>query len=141
MSFSNAFSDAFTVEALQAFKKDFSQNFELMDALIMNSLGDTILFYPDDGGQIETKCILSARPGTGNKPGFEEADNIWAKIDIYSTPIDLLENSVPGIGKTWNAFYKGATYAISEVILKGNNTITVILYHPGNPHATVGGWR
>jgi hypothetical protein len=107
----------------------------------MEVLGDNITFYPPDACEVNTKCILSARPGSGNKPGFEETDNIWAKIDIYSTPIELLENSVPGLSKTWIAFYQDAEYAISEILYKGDNTLTVILYHPGSTQATLGGWK
>jgi hypothetical protein len=113
----------------------------LADYKIITKLGDDIVFTAANGGLMTTKCILSARPGTGNKPGFEETENIWAKIDLYSTPIELLENLVPGISKSWTAFYKGATYAISEIIYRGNNTLTVILYHPGNLQATIGGWK
>jgi len=119
----------------------FSKLFLTADQQIMTALGDAIVFYAPNGGLVETRCILSARPGTGNKPGFEEADNIWAKIDIYSTPIDLLESDVPGISKAWTAFYKGATYAISEIIVKVNNTLTAILYYPGNTQAKLSGWR
>jgi hypothetical protein len=111
------------------------------DHIIMKTLGDTVLFTAPNGGTVKTSCILSARPGTGNKPGFESTDNIWAKIDIYSTPIEVLENTVPGIAKNWTAFYKGANYAISEVIPRGNNTLIVILYHPGSKQATIGGWK
>jgi hypothetical protein len=142
MSFSNAFSHAFNnVQASPSFTNSFDQKFARIDTVIMNSLGDGIVFYPPSGEPIKTKCILSARPNTGNKPGFEMGDNIWAKIDIYSTPIEVLENAVPGISKSWTVFYKGATYAISEVIYRGNNTLLLILYYPGNTKAKMGGWR
>jgi hypothetical protein len=123
---------------LDGFSKAFNN---LADHKILKALGDAITFFAANGASIQTRCILSARPGTGNKQGFEDTQNIWAQIDIYSTPIEVLENTVPGISKAWTAFYKGATYAISEVIYKGNNTITVILFHPGSTQATIGGWK
>lgn len=119
----------------------FTKAFERMDEIIITQLGDDIIFYAQNGGQTPAKYILTARPGSDNKPGLEMTDNVWANIDIYSTIIDVLESAVPGIAKTWTALYSGQYYAVSEIIRKGDGILTLILNQPGNRTPAPGGWR
>lgn len=107
----------------------------------MQALGDDITLTPPDDAVIATRCVLSARPGSGDPDSYNWTDNIWAKVDIASIIVEMLESAAPGIAKTWTADYFGLTYVVTEVFPKGDGTIAVVLNQPGNSITTNGEWR
>jgi hypothetical protein len=120
---------------------DFTQQFAASDAVIIAALGDAITFKPPFNAYIYTHCVLSARPGSGSKDVYSWTDDLWAKIDIYSTIIEMPEAEAPGIAKGWVALFNGVEYLVSEVYRKGDGTIAVVLNQPGNTTATASGWK
>jgi hypothetical protein len=119
---------------------DFDAAYAGIDQVIMSALGDDItLSAPANAVVITTKCVLSAEPGSID--GYVWKNNIEAKIDVSSTIIEVLESDAPGIGKNWTAVYFGKTYVVTEVLPKGDGTLTVIMNEPGNSAYTAEGWR
>jgi hypothetical protein len=120
---------------------NFAELFTSIDIAIMQGLGDDITFYRPVGAPVETRCVLSARPGGGGPDVYTWLDNVWARIDILSLIIELPENAAPTIGKTWQALYAGQRYLVSEVIRKGDGTLAVVLNQSGNATAKASGWQ
>jgi hypothetical protein len=119
----------------------FSQLFYDLDKIILSALGSKITLTAPSGFAINTKCVLSARPSMVNQESFAWRDNLAAKIDQYSLIIDVLESEAIGISKKWMAMYQTKTYAISEILPKGDGTLMLILNQAGNSIAVASGWR
>jgi hypothetical protein len=120
---------------------NFSQNFALMDAAIMTALGDDITLIPPYDAAINTRCVLSARPGSGAADAVSWTENIWARIDVSSVIVEMMESAAPGLGKGWAALYNGQDYTVSEVFRKGDGALAVVLNPGGSATATASGWR
>lgn len=120
---------------------DFKDSFADADAVILAGIGDGIVLTPPSGATVNSLCVLAARPGTGDKDVVSWTDNLWAKIDIYSVIIEMLESAAPALAKTWTAKYNGKTYQISEILRNGNGIMAVVLNPQGNSTATRYGWQ
>jgi hypothetical protein len=119
----------------------FTQDFAACDAAIITVLGDDITFKPPYDAYIYAHCVLSAKPGSGAKDVYSWTDNLWAKVDIYSTIIEMPETQAPGIAKGWKALFNDIEYLVTEIYRKGDGTIAVVLNQPGNTSPLTSAWK
>jgi hypothetical protein len=119
----------------------FKNSFAGADAIIMAALGDDITLTPPTGAAVIALCALAARPGSGDKDVVSWTDNLWAKIDVMSIIVELLESAAPALAKNWTALYDGKSYVVTEIFRNGNGVMAVVLNPQGNAAATGSGWR
>lgn len=119
----------------------FTSLFDPIDDIIMASVGDDIRLIAPSGTAINTKCVLRSKPGTVGEGSFDWAENIMANIDVYTVIVDVLEKNITNVGKTWTANYQDKSYLISEIVPKGDLTVSLILNQPGNSAPTPAGWQ
>lgn len=120
----------------------FAEKFARHDAKIMAALGDDISLIPPKGAALAVKCVLTG--DDANSENIRWADNVFAKMDVYSVAVTLIAADAPDLAKNWTADYAGQNYIISELLPRGDGTVTLILNPPTNTGAlqTGGdGWR
>jgi len=120
----------------------FAEKFAEADAIIMAALGDDLTLTPPTGAALAVKCVLAGDDANGEN--IRWADNVFGKMDTYSVAVTLIAADAPGLAKTWSATYAGQNYMISEILPRGDGTLSLILNPPTNTGAvqTGGdGWR